>query len=71
MNEKILEIKAALDACFTVQSFASGAWHDSEPSAPPWNGEQTLEGFRNLVLLEHLSNFQLWHVEDRARRVTL
>ncbi len=68
MNEEILVIKTTLEACFTVQSAATSAWHDTEPVEPVCTDEPTVENLRNLVLLEHLCNFQLWHTEDRCRR---
>ena len=68
MNEQIMEVKVALEACFTVQSAATSAWHEADPVEPECLGEHCVEKLRNLVLLQHLRNFQLWHVEDSARR---
>ncbi len=68
MNENILMVKAALEACFAAQSAATAAWHEAEAEDPAAGEEHTPENLRNLVLLEHLHNFRLWHVEDRARR---
>ena len=36
-------------------------WHGCDPCVQE-------KGFVGLVLAQHLKNFQLWHVEDRARR---
>lgn len=68
MNEEILELKAALDTCFTGQVTATAFWHDTEPQAPVRTDSYSIKNLRNLVILEHYYNFQLWHVEDRARR---
>ncbi len=68
MHEYFLVLKAALEACFTVQSAATKAWHEAQPEEPPCTEAGTLENLRNLVLHEHLCNFRLWHVEDEARR---
>ena len=69
MNERILELKAALEACFTVQKIATAAWHETGPEEKPIDGDCSMENIRNLVLLQHSKNFQLWHVEDSARRL--
>ena len=68
MNEYFIVLKAALDACFTVQTAATTAWHEAQPEEPACTDAGTLENLRNLVLREHLCNFKLWHVEDQARR---
>lgn len=68
MNDYCIALKAALDACFTAQDAATAAWHETPPGEPACTDAATLENLRNLVLREHLRNFQLWHVEDQARR---
>ena len=69
MNETILELKAALESCFTVQRVATAAWHETGPEDPAFDGCHSTENLRDLVLLQHSKNFQLWHVEDSARRL--
>ena len=69
MNETILELKVALEACFTVQRIATSSWHETGTEEPAFDGVYSTEGMRNLVLLQHAKNFQLWHVEDSARRL--
>lgn len=68
MNEYVLEIKAALETCFTAQAYFTQFWHENEPELPVPSVEVTLETLRSLALGEHYYNFQLWHVEDDARR---
>ncbi|WP_243547056.1 DUF4254 domain-containing protein [Pseudodesulfovibrio tunisiensis] len=45
-------------------------WHFGEPvyDEEPADDLGGLSGFRELVARQHWVNFQLWHVEDRARR---
>ncbi|HKI80736.1 MAG TPA: DUF4254 domain-containing protein [Pseudodesulfovibrio sp.] len=45
-------------------------WHFGEPvyEGNPAEDLAGLQGFRELVGRQHWANFQLWHVEDRARR---
>jgi hypothetical protein len=68
MNEMILELKAALETCFTGQLYFTAFWHDAEAEMPAVSDARDMENLRNIVLREHLYNFQLWHVEDTARR---
>ncbi len=68
MNGKLLEVKAALETCFALQSFVTKTWHDSGPEVPEQSGRETPEDLRNLVLMQHAKNYLLWHVEDAARR---
>ena len=68
MKEVILEIKAALETCFTGQVHSTAYWHEREPEMPVCSDEHTAENLRNLALLQHFFNFRLWHVEDEARR---
>jgi len=45
-------------------------WHYGEPvyEMEPEGDLHGVAGFRELVGRQHWANFQLWHVEDRARR---
>ena len=45
-------------------------WHYGEPvyEGDPADDLAGVAGFRELVARQHWANFQLWHVEDRARR---
>ncbi|MBG0790896.1 MAG: DUF4254 domain-containing protein [Desulfovibrionaceae bacterium] len=45
-------------------------WHYGEPvyEGDPADDLAGEAGFRELVARQHWANFQLWHVEDRARR---
>ena len=45
-------------------------WHYGEPvyDTDPAGDLAGISGFRELVGRQHWTNFQLWHVEDRARR---
>jgi hypothetical protein len=69
MDERILEMKATLEACFTVQKVATAGWHETGVEEPEFDGEHSMENMRNLVLRQHAKNFQLWHTEDNARRL--
>ena len=57
-----MELKKELKQCWQAQLETVALWHE--------NLAETLEGsgLRELVLQQHLRNFTLWHVEDRARR---
>jgi len=68
MNEAILELKAALETCFSGQDYFTGFWHDNEPEMPVCSDELSLENLPGLALLQHYYNFRLWHIEDEARR---
>ena len=68
MNEMILELKAALETCFAGQMFFTAFWHENEPEVPATSDVHDMENLRNIVLKNHFFNFQLWHVEDAARR---
>ncbi len=67
-NEALLEIKAALETCFTGQVSSTAFWHESDPQPLVRTDSHNIRNLRNLVLLEHFYNFRLWHVEDQARR---
>lgn len=60
--------ESLLRKCFDLQNQATALWHSEEayalyPTNPP--SPQTL---LDLVLSQHFRNFQLWHIEDQARR---
>lgn len=38
-------------------------WHDQQPAMPA----ESLGEFLDTVIAQHLSNFELWHTEDKAR----
>jgi hypothetical protein len=59
-------LKALLRAAISGQLDHVALWHLEEPPAdiPARPGDGLVE----LVLRQHLRNFLLWHVEDRARR---
>lgn len=67
------ELFTLLSACFKAQNEATRLWHqESDPaftvSEPPTNASAAPETLRDLMLAQHWRNFQLWHVEDIARR---
>lgn len=68
MNEAILELKAALENCFSGQEYFTAFWHTSDPEIPVCSDELNLENLPGLALQQHYYNFLLWHVEDEARR---
>ena len=59
-------LKSLLRDAWTAQLDHVALWHREEPPAdiPARPGDGLVE----LVLRQHLKNFLLWHVEDRARR---
>lgn len=59
-------LKDLLRQAWTAQLDLVALWHDEEPPAdiPARPGDGLVE----LVVRQHLRNFLLWHVEDRARR---
>lgn len=65
------KIRRSVQDCIDHQVRSVTDWHFGEPvyedadAAPELIG---LEGLRELVARQHWANFQLWHVEDRARR---
>ncbi len=46
----------------TLQDHATRLWHENDEASPPATGELEL-----LVLGQHRANYELWHLEDRAR----
>ena len=58
----IMELKKELEQCWQAQLETVAFWHENVPETTDGNG------LRELVLQQHLRNFKLWHVEDRARR---
>ena len=59
-------LKALLREAWTAQLSHVELWHAEEPPAdiPARQGD----GLVGLIVRQHLKNFLLWHVEDRARR---
>jgi hypothetical protein len=63
------DIKRAVEDCAREQSEAVARWHHGEPAMEdPGSPEPDCNAFLRIVLAQHLVNFKLWHVEDRARR---
>lgn len=63
-------IKETIRDAVTHQTRSVVDWHLGEPvyEGDPENDLRGTAGFRELVGRQHWANFQLWHVEDRARR---
>lgn len=60
------DLKDLLHQCWTMQIELVQVWHDQKP---PHDLPASLDnGLIALVCQQHLKNFKLWHVEDRARR---
>lgn len=59
-------LKDLLRGAWTAQLDSVARWHEEPPPADLPAGPH--EGLVELVLRQHLKNFLLWHVEDRARR---
>jgi cell division protein FtsB len=55
------QLKDLLETCWRKQAEMVEHWHACEPMVDE-------KGFVGLALAQHLKNFQLWHVEDKARR---
>ena len=55
------QLKKDLKACWKAQLETVCLWHETVPK------DISPEGLMGLVLAQHLCNFKLWHVEDRAR----
>ena len=68
MNSSVHDLQKVLEFCFAEQVKATALWHESEPRQPGRPSGCTLQGFPDLVMRDHYFNFQLWHVEDEARR---
>ena len=51
-----------LPAIATLHDYATRLWHENDAAAPP-----AMNGFETAVLEHHRSNYELWHLEDRAR----
>lgn len=59
-------LKDLLRQAWTAQLASVALWHEED--APADLPERPGDGLVELVLRQHLKNFLLWHVEDRARR---
>ncbi len=66
------KVKEIIQDAITHQTRSVTDWHFGEPvyddEGEPSNELSGESGFRELVARQHWANFQLWHVEDRARR---
>ncbi|MDQ7031629.1 MAG: DUF4254 domain-containing protein [Desulfonauticus sp.] len=65
MNKK--DFKTLVENCISKQLETTIKWHEKEDNLDIWNKDDLLD-LMDIVLREHLCNFRLWHVEDRARR---
>jgi hypothetical protein len=63
-------IKETIRDAVMHQTRSVSDWHFGEPvyDGEPENDLHGIAGFRELAGRQHWANFQLWHVEDRARR---
>lgn len=63
-------IKETIRDAVKHQTRSVSDWHFGEPlyQGNPEDDLHGIAGFRELVGRQHWANFQLWHVEDRARR---
>ncbi|SFK21708.1 Protein of unknown function [Desulfomicrobium apsheronum] len=59
-------LKDLLRQAWTAQLASVALWHEED--APADLPARPGDGLVELVLRQHLKNFLLWHVEDRARR---
>jgi hypothetical protein len=66
MIATVAELKAMLRQAIRGQMKSVGEWHASLPDDSDWMGRELT--LAELVLRQHWMNFQLWHVEDEARR---
>jgi hypothetical protein len=67
-------VKLALTQAFDRQREAVAQWHQTEPGdfpgpcpEPSPDPDQGLAALAETMIRQHLANFRLWHVEDRAR----
>lgn len=66
----IAGIKSTLEKAFIAQVEATAEWHKKpEPEYITYHCQNNFEQLEAFVVKEHLHNFKLWHVEDKARRV--
>lgn len=71
MADKSIDIiKGAVRDAIAHQMRSVTDWHFGEPTyeGEPADDLTDISGFRELCGRQHWINFQLWHVEDRARR---
>ncbi len=69
MSEIFLIVKAAIEAASTTQTVATISWHSRQAEVEEDFDRVNAKSLNNLILAQHLQNFLLWHVEDRARCV--
>jgi hypothetical protein len=62
------EIKDLLADCAAAQLEHTRLWHQSVQDPLKTDVARDAGEFRQLALTQHLVNFELWHVEDEARR---
>ncbi|MCJ2163194.1 MULTISPECIES: DUF4254 domain-containing protein [unclassified Pseudodesulfovibrio] len=67
---KIDTVKGAIKDAIAHQIRSVTDWHFGEPvyDVDPAGDLSGVSGLRELIGRQHWANFQLWHVEDRARR---
>ncbi|MCL1890382.1 MAG: DUF4254 domain-containing protein [Desulfovibrionaceae bacterium] len=70
MTEPCRKMHAYLISCFEAQTSAVAGWHAAAPLAAPFPVVDiaAAEALPQLVLNQHYMNYDLWHVEDTARR---
>ncbi|AMK12141.1 DUF4254 domain-containing protein [Pseudodesulfovibrio indicus] len=63
-------IKETIQDAIAHQTRSVLDWHFGEPvyEGDPADDLAGVRGLRELIARQHWANFQLWHVEDRARR---
>ena len=61
------DLKDLLKKCLRLQLEKVHEWHQREPDLKPAKLD-AYEDLIDIVLAQHLCNFKLWHVEDKARR---
>ncbi|SDN31001.1 Protein of unknown function [Desulfonauticus submarinus] len=66
MNKE--KFKNLVDKCISFQIESVVEWHLKEEDINIFEIRDNLS-LENIVKREHLCNFKLWHVEDRARRI--
>lgn len=64
------EVKETINDAIAHQTRSVMDWHFGEPvyDGDPADDLAGVAGLRELIARQHWANFQLWHVEDRARR---
>ena len=60
---KISTLYNLIDTITKLHKKTTAIWHDDQPKEP-----NITDTFMKNVILNHLMNFKLWHIEDIARR---